>query len=138
MNKELELWRLKEILQKYLTVLERKRTLKTMKDIMRNYLNNKITHNQAANRLFYEIDINYIFSLCGLSESELKDFKNVGDSKKEDFIISDCYYAIKQLAEEPRFSTTDVEIQYFYECLNGERIYDLNEKYRIIQEFYNG
>ena len=98
----------------------RELALKAMKGIIHDYLNKSITREKAVKRLIVEVDVDYI--------------SNLG-SDADDFIITDCFYAIKHLAEIG-YETTDEEIRYFDEYLNGERVYDLNEKNHILLDHF--
>jgi len=97
-------------------------TLETMKSIIQNYLNQDTTRAQAVEHLINKVDIDFILNLDV-------------ESEPDNFIITDCYWAIKHLLENC-FETSNEELQYFNECLNNRRVYNIIEKNKILQEYY--
>lgn len=51
--------------------------------------------------------------------------------KLDDFIISDCFFAIKHITED-KFETSNEELKYFLECFEEGRKYDIEEKNDLI------
>jgi len=90
--------------------------LSVMKNIIMDYLDKKISNEEAAARLI-SIDSDKAISISSLR------------------LVTDCYYAIKHLTET-EFKTTDFELTYLIDCINGVREYDYVEKKKLIQEYY--
>ena len=49
----------------------------------------------------------------------------------DELLITDCYFAIKHLVEEG-YETTIRELEYFKECFEGQRLYNINDKNEFI------
>ena len=49
--------------------------------------------------------------------------------ESDNFLITDCYYALKHIDEE---EISIYEWKYFLECFKGHRKYDLKEKIKFI------
>ena len=103
-------------------LVKRECALAIMKCIIHNYLNHSINRNQAVEQLVYSVATDYVVNVDVNSESD-------------SFKIVDCYYAIKHLTHDS-YKTTDEEIRYFNECLNGKRIYNVDEKNDMLRDYY--
>jgi len=91
-----------------------KNALSIMNNIIDDYLNGKYSREEAVDKLFFSVDLDVIY--CPDSE----------------FMVTDCYYTIKHLTEIG-YETTDFELAYFRDCINGVREYDLEEKMALIR-----
>ena len=49
-------------------------------------------------------------------------------------MVTDCYYTIKHLTETG-YETTDFEMAYFRDCIDGTRIYNLDEKFELTRKY---
>ena len=94
------------------------RALLLMKDIINDYLNEEYDRNEAVSKLTF-VDHDVIH--CSSPE----------------LMVTDCYYTIAHLTEVG-YETTDFELEYFRDCINGTRKYDLDEKMGLIREYYKG
>jgi len=83
--------------------------------IISDILDGKLDRKLAVNQLIQNINPKEIYN-------------------SNDFEISDCYFAIKHLSEEGD-ETLFKEIEYFDECLNGNRKYSLDEKNLYLKEY---
>ncbi|RJE47952.1 MULTISPECIES: hypothetical protein [unclassified Dehalobacter] len=83
-------------------------------DLLKKYIFEGVDRYEIADELIKKVDINAIFS-------------------SDDFIISDCFYAIKHLTED-KYETSINELKYFLECFEGLREYNLEEKNNIINQ----
>ena len=52
-----------------------------------------------------------------------------------EFMVTDCYYTIKHLTETG-YETTDFELAYFRDCIEGIREYSLDEKNKLLIEYF--
>jgi len=95
-----------------------KNALLLMKAIINDYLDGRIDRENAANKVFNDVDLDVIYRV---------------DSEP---IVTDCYYSIKHLTE-PGYETTDFEISYFRNCLNGIIEYSEDEKVKLTREYLN-
>ena len=87
----------------------------TMKSIIDSYLDGKYSREQAVDALIYSIDPNIMH--CSL-----------------ELMVTDCYYTIKHLTETG-YETTDFEMAYFRDCIDGTRIYNLDEKFELTRKY---
>jgi hypothetical protein len=55
-----------------------------------------------------------------ISPSEMAELPTIGN---ENEFIQDLYWSLLHSANESGFETSDLEIQYFVECFNGNRVY---------------
>jgi len=92
-----------------------KNALSIMNNIIDDYLNGKHDREETVNKLFFSVDLDVIYS----DDSE--------------FMVTDCYYTIKHLTETG-YETTDFELAYFRDCINGIREYDVDEKIELTRE----
>jgi hypothetical protein len=83
-----------------------------MKTIIDCYLNGECDCEEAVDKLFKYVDLLFLL------ESDATMF------------TTDCYYTIKHLTETG-FETRRVELEYFRDCFNGIRQYNLDEKIKI-------
>jgi hypothetical protein len=99
--------------------MKKEDAIKVMRSIAEDFLNYRITRGQAVEQLIHRIDIDYIHSIDSKSEPE-------------NFFITDLYWTIKHLTEIG-YETSDEEIRYFNDCLDGKRRYNTEEKNMIIR-----
>ena len=97
-----------------------KRILFFMRDIIEEYLDGKLDREGAVDKLF--------FSLAST------DLEAIYDIDVES-IIADCYHSIMHLTEKG-YETTDFEMAYFRDCINGVRVYNLDEKMDLTRKFF--
>lgn len=81
---------------------------RVLSDLINDYLDEDKDANEIFNLLMRKLNANEIYDI-------------------NDFFITDCYFAIKQLLEDG-YETTKQELQYFRKCFSGSRKYDNNEK----------
>jgi hypothetical protein len=86
-----------------------------MKNIIDSYLDGKYSREQAVEELMYSIDPNIMH--CSLA-----------------LMVTDCYYTIKYLTETG-YETTDFELAYFKDCIDGVRTYDVDEKIELARKY---
>ena len=86
-----------------------------MKGIIDDYLDGKYGREEAVERLFYSVDLDVIYR------------------PNPEFMVTDCYYTIKHLTETG-FETTDFELAYFRDCLDGVRTYNIDEKIEMTRK----
>lgn len=82
-------------------------------EIIGNYLSSIYDRSKAVERLITTIKPEEIYEL------------------ESSPLITDCYFAIKHLTEKG-FETTNTELIYFRDCINGIREYSLDEKNKFI------
>ena len=82
-------------------------------EIIENYLTSRYDRSKAVERLITTIKPEGIYDL------------------ESSPLITDCYFAIKHLTEEG-FETTNTELIYLRDCINGIREYSLDEKNKFI------
>lgn len=80
-----------------------------LKKLLTQLLNNEISKEEMADTLIKEIDCEVVYNCNNL-------------------LITDCYFTLKHVYEE---KITKNELIYFLECLNGEKVYKLEEKLLI-------
>ncbi|NBJ14078.1 MAG: hypothetical protein FNP40_00575 [Dehalobacter sp. 4CP] len=82
--------------------------------LLKKYIFEGVDRYEIVDELIEKIDINEIYS-------------------SDDFVISDCFYAIKHLTED-KYETSINELKYFLECFEGLREYNLEEKNNVITQ----
>jgi hypothetical protein len=93
------------------------KALLMMNDIIKGYLNGEYDRCEAVDKLVF-IDLDVIHCL------------------NSEFMVTDCYYTIKHLTETG-YETTDLELVYFRDCIDGIKNYDLNEKNAYLRSGYS-
>jgi hypothetical protein len=89
-----------------------KDALATMKNIIEEYLSGVYDRSAAVDRLIRLVNVDL------LHNSDME------------FMVTDCYYTIKHLTEAG-YESTDFELSYFRDCINGVREYNLEEKMEL-------
>ncbi|HOA81087.1 MAG TPA: hypothetical protein PKK61_08520 [Defluviitaleaceae bacterium] len=87
--------------------------IKILSDIINNFLESKIDTDEVIEQLITRINPLDIYEL------------------DDELLITDCYFAIKHLVEEG-YETTIRELEYFKECFEGQRLYNINDKNEFI------
>ncbi|EYE87134.1 hypothetical protein Q428_15080 [Fervidicella metallireducens AeB] len=82
-------------------------------EIIENYLNGRYDRLKAVERLITTIQPEEIYDI------------------ESSPLITDCYFAIKHLTEKD-FETTNTELVYLRDCINGIREYSMEEKNKLI------
>ena len=100
-------------------IMKDKKILIEMKNIIEDYLDNKCDSVETVDKLIHVINLDVIYA------------------PGTDMMTTDCYYAIKHLTETG-YETTKVELAYFRDCINGMRIYDVDEKNELIRKTIKG
>lgn len=81
-----------------------------LKDIITKILSGNISKKWMQEQIYKELET-----------------KNIWEA--EDFMITDCYYALKHIDEE---NISIKEWEYFLDCFNGIRKYDVKDKMKYI------
>lgn len=87
--------------------------ISNLNEIIENYLSGRYDKAKAVERLIMTIKPEEIYDL------------------ESSPLITDCYFAIKHLTEKG-FETTDTELNYLRDCINGIREYNLDGKNEFI------
>ena len=105
----------RNVIEEYL----KKRTLLLMREIINEYMNEKLNRKEATYKLFFSISPHFIYRIF---ETEP--------------MITDCYYSIKFLTGHGHSGdeTTDFEMEYFRDCFNGIREYNFDEKIELVKK----
>lgn len=85
------------------------------KELLEEYLSNRMTKDEIVVKLVQEID--------------LREILNTNDE-----LIINSYFALKYLGDD--YETTEDELKYLYECLNGKRVFSQEERNQFIIDGY--
>lgn len=95
-----------------------KNALFIMRDIINRYLDGQLSREEAVETVFFSVDLDLIH--CTNPE----------------IMVTDCYYTIKHLTEIG-YETTDFELVYFRDCIDGKMVYNLDEKNKLLREHFD-
>jgi hypothetical protein len=98
--------------------MDKSKIIIVLNEIIENYLIGRHDRLKAIDKLITSIDPGEVYDI------------------ESNPMITDCYFAIKHLTEEG-YETTNAELIYLRDCINGVREYDMYEKNKFISQKHN-